>query len=122
MAKSTDQVPPKKLELYRQLIDKHPEIELKGGKKLPYTSHNGNMFTQLTKAGKVGLRLGKSEREDFIQKYDTKLLESYGAVLKEYVEVPDDLLLNPDELFPYLDMSWQYVQTLKPKPPKKKSK
>ena len=120
MSKSQNQVPDDKLNLYQQLIASHPEIELKGGKKLPYTSHNGNMFSQLTKSGKVGLRLGKAEREMFIEKYNTQLLVSYGAVMKEYVEVPDDLLENIDELKPYLDMSYTYVQTLKPKPDKKK--
>ena len=51
-------VPDDKLALYKRLIDAHPEIALRGGAKLPYTSLNGNMFSQLTKAGTVGLRLG----------------------------------------------------------------
>jgi hypothetical protein len=113
-----DQVPEDKLELYRNLIESHPEIELKGGKKLPYTSHNGHMFTQLSKDGRVGLRLGKDDRAAFIEKYDTKLFENYGAVMKEYVEVPVSLLANLDELQPYLAMSYAYVRTLKPKPTK----
>ncbi|MEQ8677283.1 MAG: hypothetical protein RLP44_02290 [Aggregatilineales bacterium] len=120
MATTQDEVPQDKLDLYRKLIDTHPEIELKGGQKLPYTSHNRNMFTFLTKAGKVGIRLGKAEREAFIEKYGAKLAVSYGAVMKEYVEVPDDLLFNTDALQSYLTMSYAYVQTLKPKPTKKK--
>ena len=80
------------------------------------------MYSQVIKEGRVGLRLGKEEREAFIQKYDTKLLISYGAVMKEYVEVPATLLENIEELQPYFAMSYAYVQTLKPKPPKKKSK
>ena len=73
MSKTPDQVPPEKLALYSQLIDTHPEIELKGGKKLPYTSPNGNMLSLLTNEGRVGLRLGKEDREAFIEKYDSKL-------------------------------------------------
>lgn len=115
----TGQVPTDKLERYRQLIERHPEIDLKGGKKLPYTSHNGNMFSMLSKDGRVGLRLGKDEREAFIKKYSSKRFENYGAVMKEYVEVPDALLDNLDELLPYLAMSYAYVQTLKPKPTRK---
>ena len=38
MSKQYGQVPADKLALYKQLIDAHPEIELKGGLKLPYTS------------------------------------------------------------------------------------
>ena len=48
MGKTPDQVPEDKLELYRKLIDTHPEIELQGGMKLPHTSHNGYMYSSLT--------------------------------------------------------------------------
>lgn len=122
MSKTADQIPQDKLDLYTQLIDTHPDIELKGGKKLAYTSHNGNMFSLLTKEGRVGLRLGKAEREAFIEKYNTQLCVQYGAVMKEYVEVPDEMLSDTDTLKPYLAMSYAYVQTLKPKPTKKKKK
>ena len=115
MSNTNNEVPADKLELYKQLLDTHPEVELKGGKKLPYTSMNGHMYTQLTKAGKVGLRLGKADREAFMEKYDAQPLMNYGAVIKEHVEVPDDLLERTDELAPYLAMSHDYVQTLKPK-------
>lgn len=119
MSKENQEVPQDKLDLYAELINSHPEIELKGGKKLPYTSHNGNMFTFLTKEGKVGIRLGKAEREAFLEKYDTQLCVNYDAIMKEYVEVPDDLLANITELMPYLELSFAYVQTLKPKKTKK---
>ena len=122
MSDASETIPQDKLELFTQLIDTHPDIELKGGKKMAYTSHNGNMYTLLSKEGKVGIRLGKEEREAFIQKYDSQLCVQYGAVMKEYVEVPDTLLPNTDELKPYLAMSYAYVQTLKPKPTKKKKK
>ena len=121
MSKQSDQVPADKLVLYRKLLDAHPEIELKGGLKLPYTSYQGNMFSQLTKAGKVGLRMGKTERESFIAKYDSKLLETYGTIMKEYVEVPEHLLEDIAELMPYLNQSYAYAKTLKVKPGKGKS-
>ena len=87
----------------------------------PYTSLNGHMFSHLSKDGSLGLRLPKEEREAFLERYNTSLYESYGAIMKEYVAVPDDLLQNTDELKPYLDISYEYVKTLKPKPTKKKS-
>jgi len=117
----TDQVPEDKLELYKRLIDAHPEIELKGGLKLPYTSCQGNMFSQLTKAGTVGLRLGKAEREAFIAEYDSALLVTYGTVMKEYVAVPDHLLRDTGKLLPYLEQSYAYAKTLKPKPRKRRT-
>ena len=120
MSKQSDHAPADKLALYRRLIDAHPEIALKGGLKLPYTSYQGNMFSQLTKAGKVGLRMGKTEREAFIARYESKLLETYGTIMKEYVEAPDHLLEDIDELVPYLDQSYAYAKTLKAKPGKGK--
>ena len=116
----SENVPQDKLDLYTKLIDTHPDLERKGGQKLPYTSHNGNMFTFLTKDGKVGIRLSKADREAFIEKHNSKLAENYGAIMKEYVEVPDEMLTDYDALKPYLDMSYAYVQTLKTKKSKKK--
>ncbi|MDE2859133.1 MAG: hypothetical protein OXN94_14915 [Chloroflexota bacterium] len=121
MSGKTDQVPEDKLELYKRLIDAYPEIELKGGLKLPYTSCQGNMFSQLTKAGTVGLRLGKAEREAFIAEYDSALLVTYGTVMKEYVAVPDHLLRDTGKLLPYLEQSYAYAKTLKPKPRKRRT-
>ncbi len=121
MSKQYGQVPEEKLALYKQLIDAHPEIELKGGKKLPYTSHEGNMFSQLTKAGTVGLRLGKAEREAFLAEFDSDLLVTYGTVMKEYVAVPDQLLQDTASLLPWLELSLAYAKTLKPQARKRKS-
>jgi hypothetical protein len=120
MSKQYGQVPPDKLELYKQLLDLHPEIELKGGLKLPYTSYQGNMFSQLTKAGAVGLRMGKAERDAFIAEFGSGLLESYGTTLKEYVEVPAALLAAPERLLPYLEQSYAYAKTLNPQQRKRK--
>lgn len=115
MSKKADQVPQHKLDLYTKLIDTHPEIELKGGQKLPYTSLNGNMYTMLSKAGKVGLRLGQAERAAFIEEHNAGPFVNYGAVMKEYVEVPEHLLSDTEALAPYLAMSYTYAQTLMPK-------
>lgn len=120
MSKNSGQAPPDKLELYKQLLDAHPEIDLKGGLKLPYTSHQGNMFSQLTKAGVLGLRLGVAEREAFLAEYDNGPLETYGTVMKEYVAVPDHLLEDAQQLLPWLEQSYAYAKTLKPQPRKRK--
>ena len=47
--------------------------------------------------------------------------EAYGAVMSEYVTVPDSLLKNTTELQKYLELSYAYAKTLKPKPTRKKS-
>ena len=109
-----------KVDLYDKLIATHPEIERKGAAN-PYTSLNGNMFTLLHDSRRLAIRLAKDKREEFLKKHKTTLFEAYGVVMKEYVAVPDTLLKNTRELQKYLEFSYEYVKTLKPKPTKKKS-
>lgn len=120
MSKSSNLPPQDKIDLYDRLIETNPNIERKGVSML-YTSVNGHMFTYLSKTGSLGIRLPKEEREDFLEKYNTTLYESHGAIMKEYATVPDKLLQNTEELKRYLDLSYEYVKTLKPKPTQKKS-
>jgi TfoX/Sxy family transcriptional regulator of competence genes len=118
-ASSPKQSAPSKNEvLYDQLIATIPALERKGDAN-PYTSLNGNMFTLLHQS-RLAIRLPGGEREKFLKKYKTKLFEAYGAVMQEYVAVPDTLLENTKELQKYLALSYQYAKTLKPKPTKKK--
>lgn len=107
-----------KVTLYKKLIAAVPEIEPKG-KTIPYCSINGHMFSQLSKEEEVGIRLPKEERERFLEKYGTKLLVSYGATMKEYVTVPENLLTETDTLKTYLKISYNYTKSLKLKPTKK---
>lgn len=113
MTKTT--VPPEKRALYAQLIATHSEIELMGGDKLPYTALNGNMFSQMSKEGKLGLRMSAPDREAFMAAYDAVPFMNYGAVMREYVEVPDSLLQDTTALMSYLEKSYAYAQELKPK-------
>ena len=113
-AKSKCQVPAKKLALYEKLVATNPAVQRKGATN-PYTSLNGHMFSRMDPSGKMSLRLPPGEREKFLEKFGAKLFESYGIVQKEYVEVPDELLSNTQELQHYFDLSFRYVQTLKPK-------
>jgi hypothetical protein len=110
----TSKIPPEKLDLYEQLIATNPAIERKGDVH-PYTSLNGHMFTYLDQTGTLGLRLPKDEVDAFLKKYKTTLFKSYGVIKKDYVAVPDALLKNTNELKKYLQISYVYVKTLKPK-------
>ena len=111
---------PDKIALFDRLVAAHPGA-IRKGDTIPSTSLNGHMFTYLNPAGTLALRLPEKEREDFLKKYKTTLFEAYGAVMKEYVTVPDSLLKKTKELRKYLDISCAYIGTLKPKPTKKKS-
>ncbi len=119
MAKSAPTVPADILEAYERLVATNPRVERKGA-TMPYTSVNGHMFSFLTKTGTFALRLPTQQRDAFLKKYKTKLCEQQGAVLEEYVEVPDALLNKTRELKKYFDLSYAYATSLKPKPTKKK--
>ena len=122
MAKpATESVPLEKLELYEKLVATHPHVDRKGA-TVPYTSLNGNMFSYLSKEGKLALRLPIKDREAFLKKYNTRLCEAYGIVQPEYVEVPDSLLASTYELKPFFECSYNYVASLRPKLTTKRKK
>lgn len=112
-------MPADKLALYEKLIATHPDIERKGDANA-YTSLNGNMFTLMGASGVMALRLPEDEREKFLKKHNSTLYEAYGAVMREYVTVPDSLLKNTKALQKYLELSYEYAKTLKSKPIRKK--
>ena len=111
----------RKVDLYDKVIATIPGIQRKGDAN-PYTSVNGNMFTLLQGSESLAIRLPEDKRAEFLKKHNTTLFEAYGAVMKEYVAVPDALLKNTKELQKYLEFSYEYVKTLKPKPTKKPKK
>lgn len=102
------------LRAYDALVATHPELERKGA-TMPYTSFNGHMFSFLTPDGVLALRLASADRETFLDRFGSRLVEQHGAVMKEYVAVPADLLERFDELKPWFDRSVEYVSRLKPK-------
>ena len=108
------------VDLYDKLIATMPRLERKGAAN-PYTSLNGNMFTLLHQSRTLAIRLPENERRSFLKKHKSRLFECYGTVMKEYVEVPESLLKNTSELKKYLEASYEYAKTLKPKATKKKS-
>ena len=107
-----------KVALYDKLIATRPEIERRGDAN-PYTAVNDVHI--LLGSERLWIRL-QEERAKFLKKYGTTLLEAYGAVMKEYVVVPDGLLGKTRELARYLDLSFAYAGALKPKAAAKKKK
>ena len=117
-SKNSSTILPETIEWYKKLVETVPSVEVKGA-AMPYTSHNGHMFSFLDKEGKLGLRLTAEEREHFMAAFNSSLCTAHGTVLKEYVEVPDDLLRDTEILKDYFHKSFNYVDTLKPKAVKK---
>jgi hypothetical protein len=113
--KAPSTIPAAKLANYEKLVATSPKIERKGA-SVPYTSLNGHMFSYLAADGSMALRLSETDRESFTKKYKAPLAAFYGVVQKEYVVVPDALLKKTAELKKYFDLSYGYVNSLKPKP------
>lgn len=103
-----------KVALYEKVVATNPKIDRKGA-TMPYTSVNGNMFSVIAKDGTLALRLSDADRAAFVAKYRTPPVIMYGALMREYVEVPDALLKKTAELKKWFDRSFEYTATLKPK-------
>ena len=81
------------LKIYDQIVAESG-LEKKG-KTMPYTSANGYMFSLLNKEGEIGIRLSKKDGKQFLEKYpDSGPFKSYDAIMREYVLIPNLLLLN----------------------------
>ena len=80
------------------------------------------MFSFLMRAGASVCGCPKANARRSSKKNKTKLVEQYGIVQREYVEVPDGLLAKTPELKKYFDASYEYVSSLKPKPTTKPKK
>jgi hypothetical protein len=104
---------PQTLALYDKLVATTPGVERKGV-TLPYTSLNGSMFSFITSHGGLAIRLSAEDKAAFEAKYKTKPVVQHGAVMKEYVAVPDALLKKTAELKAFWKKSVAYAKTLKP--------
>ncbi|MEM8770142.1 MAG: hypothetical protein AAGD92_00710 [Pseudomonadota bacterium] len=114
-----DDTDPAVLSAYRKMLAAVPGVEWKGAAR-PYTSLNGNMYSAISKADIIGLRLSAADREIFLEKYGNGLYEPFpGFFQKEYVAIPEKLLANTRTLRSWFRKSYEHVASLKPKPTKK---
>lgn len=102
------------LAIYNELVAANPNFERKG-KTMPYTSANGHMFSQLNKDGEIGIRLSKESGAAFMEQYNATRFKSYGAFMRGYVRIPDELLKDLELVGKYLEEGYQYVLSLEPK-------
>ena len=102
------------LKNYDDLVDKCPRFERKG-KTMPYTSANGYMFSLLNKAGELGIRFSNDVQKKYIEEFDSTIYKSYNSIMHGYVLIPQNMLKDLDKLSNYLNESYDYVMSLKPK-------
>ena len=111
-------MPMAELALYDALIAFIDGLKRKG-KKIPYTSINGHMFSFLADDGTLCLRLSAADRDAFMQSVNADPVMQYGKIMKEYVALPAELLDDTDVAAVYFAQSFDYVLSLKPKPTKR---
>jgi len=105
---------------YTAYINEWGKVERKG-KKNPYTSHNGYMFTFLdTKNEYLAVRLSAEGKKEFNEKHNQGDVIQHNSVMNGYVEIPAEMSSTKEAVFEMLDQSFAFVKSLKPKPTKKK--
>lgn len=120
MAKSSKIFEAKKeLELYDKAVDLVDGLQ-RLGKTMPYTASNTHMFSILTKDGRLGIRLPKERQLEFNIDKEVKVFKNYGATMKDYVEIPSQMLENSKMIANLLQEAWNYVNDLPPRKDKKK--
>jgi len=102
------------LKVYDDLVSRCPRFQRKG-KTMPYTSANGHMFSQLNKAGEIGIRFSKEVQKKYLEKYNTSLFKSYNSIMHGYILITPDMLKDLDHVARLLDESYNYVISLEPK-------
>jgi len=108
-------VDPVVLDVYRRMVESVPGAEVKGD-TIPYTSINGNMYSSISKANRIGVRLPKDARDAFLEQHGTTLFEALpGFFQKEYVAVPEAIYQDADTLASLFRASHDYASSLKPK-------
>ncbi|HXJ62934.1 MAG TPA: TfoX/Sxy family protein [Actinomycetota bacterium] len=122
-AKKTS-VPPDRLALYQRLLAALPEIEEKSNFGSAYTAVNGNMYSMISKYGSVGIWLPDDVRAEFVERFGAQMYQADPAwpVSKKLVAVPDDVLADTETLRPYMEASYRFALTLRPKPTTKPAK
>lgn len=117
MSPKKTSAPPERVKLYEQLLAAVEGIDAKSNFGSAYTAVNGNMYSVISKHGVVGIRLPEPDRSAFLADYETTLFRGDPAwpPAREFVAVPDALLPDTETLRPYLELSYRYALTLRPK-------
>ena len=99
--------------LFEAAIDAAPDMERKG-KANPYTSANGHMFSQINKDDQLGIRLPKPRQADLLDKYGAGPFKSYGATMRDYVCLTDEMLAAPGLVTALLEEGLAFVSAMPP--------
>ncbi len=85
------------------------------GKTMPYTSSNGYMYSQVNKAGEIGIRLSKERQKELNESHELGPFKSYGATMKDYVMLSDEIISDEAFACSLLEEGLAFVNSLPPK-------
>lgn len=105
-----------RVDLYNNLIAKHENFK-RIGNTMPFTIANGHIFSQLNRAGIIGIMLSKESREAFIKKHKSSPFEAFGGILEDFISVPESLYNDNELMSSLLNESFEYVNYLPTKKP-----
>ena len=99
--------------LFEQAIASADGFDRKG-KANPYTSANGHMFSQINKDDQLGIRLPKDRQKDLLAQYGAGPFKSYGATMRDYVCLTDEMLADPAFVANLLAEGFAFVSAMPP--------
>jgi len=99
--------------LFEAAISAANQIERKG-KANPYTSANGHMFSQINKDDQLGIRLPKPRQNALFEEFGAGPFKSYGATMRDYVRLTDDMLADPALVTALLEEGLAFVLAMPP--------
>ena len=82
---------------------------------MPYTSANGHMFSLLNKDGEIGIRFSEKIKTKYLEQFQTTIYKSYGAVMRGYILISNEMCKDEKLLINLLNESYDYVMSLEPK-------
>ena len=110
------------IEFFDAILPGDSRVERKKMFGCPVGFINGNMFMGLHN-DRIILRLSEKERENFIREHNAQIFEPMpGRKMREYIVVPERLLMNVTTLKAWCEKSYEYASKLKPKEKKAKRK
>lgn len=109
------------LDCYKRAVAQHEDIKIKGA-KTSYTAINGNMFSFIDDQARICLRFSESRKMELNIAYGSSDVLQYGAVMRGYVALSDDVIVDDTAFGKLFSESLEFAKTLKPKATKRRLK
>ncbi len=107
--------------LFHAAVEGLPEVEQRKMFGYPCAFVHGQMLTSIFQ-DRIMLRLSEADRAKFLEQPGARLFEPMpGRPMREYVELPPDVMNSPAALKRWVKRGLAYVETLPPKAKKARS-